>query len=221
MRTINVYTFDELSEEAKAKAIKNAREEGKHEDMDCVTHDAVSIIKHAAQEFNIEIYDWSIGADVQRSFVKINTGTALENEEINGLRLRTWLINHHYNLFYEKKHYGEYEKRANGKYSYDRYSEIQFIENDCPFSGTTYDMDFLDCFRAFLKKPTDQTLAHYNEEKSTSQRRRNTDFGVHFLIQREGGFFVENNTLYVLRKERYEYRYLPWKSMKEKKINLP
>ncbi len=65
------------------------------------------------------------------------------------------------------------------------------------------------------------TLAHYNEEKSTSQRRRNTDFGVHFLIQREGGFFVENNTLYVLRKERYEYRYLPWKSMKEKKINLP
>lgn len=164
MRTINVYTFDELSEEAKAKAIKNAREEGKHEDMDCVTHDAVSIIKHAAQEFNIEIYDWSIGADVQRSFVKINTGTALENEEINGLRLRTWLINHHYNLFYEKKHYGEYEKRANGKYSYDRYSEIQFIENDCPFSGTTYDMDFLDCFRAFLKKPTDQTLAELFKE---------------------------------------------------------
>lgn len=163
MRTINVYSFNELSEEAKAKAIENARAKGRHWDMEFNTSDAVDSIKAAAAAFQVTLGRYSIGSDVQRMRCDIYTNSTLENEEIEGQRLRTWLINHHHDIFYKRKTYGESLNKCVNLwgvevYQYQRHSNILFEETDCPFTGVFYDDIFLDTFRKFLKKPWSATL---------------------------------------------------------------
>lgn len=160
MRTINIYTFDELSDEAKAKAIQNAREKEKYWDMECPTSEAVDSIKAAADIFGYSrLINWSIGSDVYRSFVTLPTNNILENEDIKGERLRTWLINHRHWVFYEMKPQGKYRTIGETKkWEYPRRSRIQFVETCCPFTGVCYDDIFLDTFRKFIKRPWDCTL---------------------------------------------------------------
>lgn len=160
MRTItyNAYTFDELSDEAKAKAIIAAREKERYWDMEHNVSEAMATIKKAADSFGFALLNWSIGPDAPTSYVTLTDSHLQENEDIKGLRLRTWLINNTYGIFYESKPQGEYRKRDNGAWKYDRRSKVQVTETCCPFTGVTYDESLMDVFRAFLKKPTDHTL---------------------------------------------------------------
>ena len=74
------------------------------------------------------------------------------------MRGRIKLINNHYDVFYTKKWYSRRRDDANGQWTKDRYSKIQFIESDCPFTRMFYDCEFLDTFREFLAKPSPDTL---------------------------------------------------------------
>lgn len=168
MRTINIYTFDELSDDAKETAIKSAREKGITDTIEHCISDAVKTIENAAEAFGFRLADYNIGSEVYRCSVKLAGNSTLENEEITGQRLRTWLMNNCYDVFYCSKTYGK-QIRAHSrfgltKYQYQRHSRVITVQNDCPFTGVCYDEDFLDCFRAFLKKPTEQTLEELFEE---------------------------------------------------------
>lgn len=160
---VNLYSFAELSSTAQAVAIANDRKSREEADtFSFEVGEAVNTVKAAAKAFGFKLINWSIGADVQTSFVSLLTGVR-QVEELTGVRLRTWLINNRYDVFYTKKPYGEYRDRASGmsaksNYRYDRYSKIQFIETDCPFTGMFYDCEFLDTFREFLAKPDHNTL---------------------------------------------------------------
>ena len=158
MRTVEVkvYSFEELTPEAQAKALDKVREFEQEFGMEPSVGDAVDTIKKAFDEFGINLKDWSIGTDRYRSFVRFDVDEHVE--ELKGMRLRTWLLNNHYNLFFQKKTYGKHKERANGKWSHDRYSKIIFVESSCPLTGVCYDEDFLDTFRAFIKKPNNSTL---------------------------------------------------------------
>ena len=160
---VNLYSFAELSSTAQAVAIANDRKSREEADTFLFEiGEAVETVKAAAKVFGFKLVNYSIGADLQSAGVNLRQ-LDVTAAEITDVRLRTWLINNHYDVFYTKKPYGKYKDRASGmsaesNYRYDRYSKIQFIESDCPFTGTFYDCEFLDTFRDFLRKPSPDTL---------------------------------------------------------------
>ena len=156
MRTIEtkIYTFDELSEEAKEKAIEYFQAT---EDFDFVGQDAMATIRKGLEAFGNGLSNWSIDyTSSARSSFSIESVDS-QIEELTGQRLRTWLLNNHYENFFEPKPYGKYEKRANGKWRNDRYSKILKTATCCPFTGVCYDESFMDVFREFVKNPCNYT----------------------------------------------------------------
>lgn len=159
---VNLYSFAELSSTAQKTAIANDRKIREQEDtFSFEIGEAVETVKAAAKAFGFKLINWSIGADVQTSFVKLHQPDAAATYP-TGVRLRTYLINNHYDVFYTKKPYGKHLRSFQlcGQYlhSYQRESKVLFIETDCPFTGTFYDCEFLDTFREFLAKPSPDTL---------------------------------------------------------------
>jgi hypothetical protein len=162
MRTIktNVYAFNELAEDAKEKAIEKFRD---NDTEFAWSNEWMDSIKKGLEAFDAELSDWSIDClCIGRSSYRISCDEGLE---ITGQRLRTYLLNNYYSNFFTCKPYGQYEKRENGKYRYDRYSNIQYTETCCPFTGFCGDEDFMDVFRGFIKSPdNDRTLADLLKE---------------------------------------------------------
>ena len=155
---VNLYSFAELSSTAQKTAIANDRKIREQEDtFSFEIGDAVNTVKAAAKAFGFKLVGYSIGADLQSSGVNLRQ-LDVTAAELTGVRLRTWLINNHYDVFYTKKWYSRRRDDANGQWTKDRYSKIQFIESDCPFTGMFYDCEFLDTFREFLAKPSPDTL---------------------------------------------------------------
>lgn len=159
---VNLYSFAELSSTAQAAAIANDRKIREQEDtFSFEIGEAVNTVKAAAEVFGFKLVGYSIGADLQSSGVNLRQ-LDVTAAELTGVRLRTYLINNHYDVFYTKKPYGKHLRSFQlcGQYyhSYQRESKVLFIETDCPFTGTFYDYEFLDTFREFLAKPSPDTL---------------------------------------------------------------
>jgi len=153
MKTIELklYKFDELSDEAKEKAISEYRENN-------VEYFWVEEWKDSLRKFTdyfgIET-DWSVGTSSCSYCDMSRNNFDGEILELSGIRLRTYLLNNYYDIFYERKSYGQYKKRENGKWKYDRYSKIQYIETSCPFTGYCGDEDVISPMRNFIEKPSD------------------------------------------------------------------
>lgn len=159
---VNLYSFAELSSTAQAAAIANERKSREEADtFSWEVGEAVNTVKAAAEVFGFKLLNYSIGADVQSASVNLRQ-LDVTAAELTGVRLRTWLINNHYDVFYTKKPYGKHLRSFQlcGQYyhSYQRESKVLFVESDCPFTGTFYDCEFLDTFRDFLRKPSPDTL---------------------------------------------------------------
>jgi hypothetical protein len=159
MRTIEttVYQFSELSDTSKQKAIDRMRETDFHQ-----SSEYFSTVKKALDEmFGLKLTNWNIYWDnINRSNWKINFDRMEDYHlEMTGIRLHKWLTNNLWHVFFERKHWGKYAKNEKtGKWRYPYYSKIQRVESSCPFTGCGTDEDFLDCFRDFIKKPTNDTL---------------------------------------------------------------
>lgn len=210
MRTItyNAYTFDELSDEAKEKAIIAAREKERYWSMDCNVSDAVNSVKEAAATFDLELSDWSIGPDVSQARIKVYS-RSMDDNNISGVRLRTYIVNNYHHVFYVHK---EYEKKQEGLSYYEqmnlpevaRVSNILYEETCCPFTGVCYDESIMDVFRAFLKEPYEATLAELFEnaviklckELSSEEEYMQSDEGiVDYLLCNEVEFTAEGKLL--------------------------
>jgi hypothetical protein len=159
-RTIRtkIYKFNELSKKAKQTAIDNYLA---IEDFGWIYDEAWESLKAFSDYFDISMdsYDYNEPYRSRYSFKKDDTIL-----ELSGLRLRTYLLNNYYSLFFERRPYGEYEERDNGKWRYDRYSNCQFRETCCPFTGGCYDDDLLDPMRQFLETPGNENFKDLLEE---------------------------------------------------------
>lgn len=160
--TITIYKFNELSEEAKQKAISEYKDNTSEFTW---TREWLDSLEKGLKNFGAELKDCSIDPlNINCSSWRIvnnNTGT----DEMSGQRLRTWLVNNYWGNFYERKHYGEYRKiEKTGKYKYQYYSKCQQIETSCPFTGFCGDEDFMDVFREFLRKPDSRTFDELLED---------------------------------------------------------
>jgi len=143
MKTIRtkVYQFNELTEQAKQKAINDFRNNGI--DIDYIYDEAQNSVK--------EFHDIFGTKEGDRSWLDVKTGHIEDNIiELTGLRLRTYIINNFGNRLYKGKYFSLWSKtEVSYKYHKEgfpvlksRYSKVIF-DNCCPLTGVCYDNSLL------------------------------------------------------------------------------
>lgn len=156
--TRTFYTFEELTEEQQRKAVELVREiEENHLNNWGLPFqgEALASILKGCEFFGYELKDYSFDfSGYSRS------GWSLEyiyDNEPENLKTTLRSVSNAFNLFlFDCKEY-----KKNGK---SRKSRILSKPKDCPFTGVSYDEDFLDPFRNFLKKPYNTTLRELVED---------------------------------------------------------
>ena len=162
-KTIEIYQFDELSEQAK----ENAREWWRSGERDFAWSDEwMDSAKKGLEAFGAELKNWSIDClNINASSWTVKNHNDSNADELTGVRLRTWLINNYWSNFFERKPYGKYAKNEKtGKWAYPRRSKVLFVETSCPFTGYCGDENFMDVFREFVKKPNNRNFQDLLEE---------------------------------------------------------
>ena len=145
---LKIFSFSELSETAKDKAISDKR----NSDSEYFwTDEWRGTINAFCKQFGITA-DWSIGGG-RYSYARIaSNNNDDEVMELSGKRLYTYLVNNYESLFFEHKPYGEYKKRATG-YGYKRRSRVLFQKTSCPLTGYCGDESILGPLREFIDGP--------------------------------------------------------------------
>lgn len=149
MRTvrIKVCKFPELKPEAKKIAIEDWRNSQFFEFF--WAQEAYDTLEKFCERFNITYRGASFNVYASTD---TNTNDIDDNIlELSGVRLRTWIINNHYDLLYSRKHYGELKKNGVGKWKYKRYSRCQWEQTDCPLTGYGMDIDIIEPLRVFIE----------------------------------------------------------------------
>ena len=143
-----IYTFDELSDEAKEKVIAEARDFA----MEINRDELVDCMKSAMNEMEIAIEDYSIGIDGS-GYIKLDA----ENDDLEGARAYAYIMNNFFSGVDKKELvYKEWEKRR-----ISHLDRKDWIDN-CPFSGWYYDYA--------VKKAWDSWCSDLREGKSPSIR---------------------------------------------------
>jgi len=152
-KTIKLYEFDELSDEAKEKAIENAQSS-----FDYLSHDDnKAVIEWFKKTFPVNIKNWEYGG-YRGSQITWEFYADQDIDELSGWRLATYFWNNHKTDLYKGKYYstsGYYDE--NKKYHYKfRYSNIILTEN-CP-TGLWLGYEILKPIFDFMKNPNDSTF---------------------------------------------------------------
>jgi hypothetical protein len=141
MRTITktVYTFDELSDEAKENAYNND-----HINHDFAWDDAYrETLNRFCKIFDIKMHNWEVdygGGNYDFEYMGDNDVF----NDMTAARFSKWIYNNFYTQIVEGKYYSTKGKWINGKYNYKyRYSKI-FVEHDCTLTGYFADCDILE-----------------------------------------------------------------------------
>tara|TARA_R110000772_G_scaffold35637_4_gene85795 strand:+ start:17600 stop:18223 length:624 start_codon:yes stop_codon:yes gene_type:complete len=157
MRTeiINVFTFDELSEQAQQNAINKVEVY-----TDYIYQDAKNTVDKFCEEFNI-----STGSN---SWLDYGNQRNENSEELTGLRLRTYLLNNFYTVLFQGKYYGKlvstFRDGSKIKKSKEhpaglrhalRHSKVFFVGRNCNLTGVCYDEDILSPIYNFIEKHND------------------------------------------------------------------
>jgi hypothetical protein len=154
--SINLYSFNELSEEAKQKAVKNAPVF-----TDFIYDEAYETVKKACKLFGI--------SEGLNSWLDFSSNGIDENIlNLRGLRLRKWILNNFWDTLYKRKFYDsigdnkiikhpcikvykfDINKGARVSSSNFYYSRIQKT-NDSVLTGVSYDNDFLNPIYEFIE----------------------------------------------------------------------
>ena len=141
MKTIRtkVYQFNELSKDAKEKAIEWFRGINEYNG----SSEVLDSIRNGLRHFESFLKDYSIDWDnINGCDFKIKMDYDDEICELSGVRLWKYLHNNSLLTYWNK-----YNKKRD-----------DLLSGNCPFTGVTFDEDFLDNIREFVKKPNNQTF---------------------------------------------------------------
>lgn len=174
-KTINVYSFDELNEDAKEKAINYYRDNYSSDDSDFISDEVTSTLDKFCDLFNITWHNMDY-CEMYRSEWKLN----LESDilELSGLRLQKYIWNNYKTDLFKGKYYkswstenkiihrkvksifkskktGWHDESQHGKY-WNVYYGLT-LEHSCVLTGMCYDEDVLQPIYNFLDKPNIRT----------------------------------------------------------------
>lgn len=148
-KTIQIYTFDELSDKAKDKAYYKWLES-----IDYYWHDEnVNSLQAFCKVIGISDrhIDYEYG---HRDYINVRYDFDDNIMALRGHRLSKFLWNNYAHDFLKGKYYSTQGKYIDGKYCYkSRYSKIQKTWQDCPLTGYCVDYNILQPFFDFIDKP--------------------------------------------------------------------
>jgi hypothetical protein len=151
--TLTLYSFNELSKEAKQKAIENERE---NVHFDFIYDDAYKTVK----EFN-DLFNTKEG---NRSWLDFSTSSIDDNVlQLKGLRLRKYILNNFGNQLFKPKFIGSLEnnniythkriksKRLSNGNVFNPYCSGVQKDNSCVLTGACYDNSILKPIYDFIE----------------------------------------------------------------------
>jgi hypothetical protein len=189
MKTIKIYEYHELSEEAKERAREDYRESINERDSEWITGEVFDSLKATCVFAGFGLEDWNIGEDSDH--LRLDIPEDIEN--IEGPRAFSWLEN---NLIGPL--------RAPWKWTAGRkkYGERPGMIKSCPFTGVCYDEDMLESLRESIArgrsiKDSFIGLGHtaMNIIRAEMEYRR-TDEAVAESIEANEYHFFENGKIY-------------------------
>lgn len=158
MRTIRtkVYTFNELSENAKEKAIENYR--NSVIDHGYLMDDLYNSVEKLREVFYLDSSQY-------RFVTPSSTWLETVDNNVTGVRLYKWIVNNFWHELYRNKylahrnrHFSTYALKCRNEHNYlgeeysSVYSKLRF-EKDCVLTGTCYDNEILEPIYNFLERP--------------------------------------------------------------------
>lgn len=165
---IKLYSFDELSESAKAMICDKERENvyGNYGAMaqENDAHDRLDTLNKFCEVFNIT---YRIDYDHQYRFIVWQFKDVDMNgyewcaDDIKGKYLWRYLNRFYYQMCSRKWYYVDCDREKNNGKSYkERYSRIQWEKGTCPFTGMCFDCDILDKIFEWYEKPNWEITLH-------------------------------------------------------------
>lgn len=146
-KTINVYSYAELSDKAKERAWLDSLQHFEYAWAD----DNAASLKGFENTFPLKIKHWEYGGRGEGVNFEMTCDDAVTL--LTGQRLATYIWNNFRNDIYKGKFYSTSGNYVDGKYSYkSRHSKI-ILESSCPFTGYCMDDALLDEVFAFMEKP--------------------------------------------------------------------
>jgi hypothetical protein len=144
--TITTYSFDELSDDAKQRAIEQWRTNTTEIDWAEENKDTLNAF---CGIFPIDVTDWEYG---YRNIINCRMTTEYDEiDNLTGIRLLKYLSNNYWDKIYKGKYY------STGHPNYkSRRSNCQF-ESICPLTGYCMDESILEPIHTFMKQPNDRT----------------------------------------------------------------
>ncbi len=142
VREYNLYPISELT----AKSQERAHQEWLSHKEYAYSSDNQATLAEFEQIFNLSIRDW--GYDSCSYNYNFSTDLSADIEQMQGVRLATYLINNHWHRLFTPKSYW-----LRGK---SRKSRV-FVSSDCPLTGYCADCAVLDPIYKFLEHPNPQT----------------------------------------------------------------
>lgn len=151
--TINIYKFDELSDEAKEKAIEQYKE--RHNSY-AWSDEWIDSLRAFAKAIDIRLRNWQISPYSYSSIDwEFNCSFEFDEDDYKAMdkwRLRTWLINNYLPEFAKGKYYS---KNIGGLKYVSRHSKTQIEYNPCPLTGYCGDCSLIEPILEFIKSPKD------------------------------------------------------------------
>lgn len=206
MRTLNVFTFNELSDSAKPKAVECYRAYRSGDDFDYSEYKAS--LEAFAEDIGITIKDWSYGLD--GCSVRFDLGDREGLDTMTGARAYTWIANNVkglrpgprvYTISREVNRHGFTRNERIVK----RVSGVYRADDCCNYTGVFCDENLMQPFREFLIKPDSRTIADLINEAIDSycsalqgdlEYQESDEFLTEELINGDTPEFFENGTIY-------------------------
>ena len=138
--TIKLYTFDELSDEAKKRAHETFLSAG---DYWGASSDAMATIKKVEDFFCIKISDWEIGSYNPRYPTVTFDDSRWYNDalDLKGNRARAYLWSNFGKVLLTGRYYSKWRGT---KYAHSRLFFDRVYDGTCPLTGVCFDCDALD-----------------------------------------------------------------------------
>ena len=138
--TIKLYTFDELSDEAKKRAHNTFLSKG---DYWGASGDATTTIKKVEELFGIELFDWEIGSYNPHYPTVTFQGDRWHDDalDLKGNRARAYLWNNFGKVLLTGRYYSKWRGT---KYAHSRLFFDRVYDGTCPLTGVCFDCDALD-----------------------------------------------------------------------------
>lgn len=199
--TFNVYTFDELSNEAKENAINSFRYKDNYLSWQ---DEAINTIKKIAAAMNCEAEWYSY--DGIKYYVSFTSKEYEDIEALEGKRAYAYIVN---NYLMPNKSYKTYWKDrciyTDGRKNWTRKSNLFYSWDDCPFTGYCMDCCFIEAWKEwendFNKYSTvgdfiELVANNLAEDWTKDNEYQQTDEYIIEMIEANDYEFLEDGRLY-------------------------